>query len=197
MCSNWCAAARAKLPAAYSVRSPRRWACRSRITVTYRKPNGWRLRRANARWRRSTRSNARCATRRSFAAMNAHAGDGYTVATDLADALIARGVSARDAHALRRCVGARRRRCRAAAGCARPRNAGQEAGLKVVHAPLDPAASVSAKKTGGSTSPDAGARVDLAALAAKLDAHERGACVGRERIRRRRGDPSARRASVL
>ena len=45
----------------------------------------------------------------------------------------------------------------------------KEAGLKVVHAPLDPAASVSAKKTGGSTSPDA-VRAGLASLAAELDA---------------------------
>ena len=34
------------------------------------------------------------------AAMSARAADGYTVATDVADALVARGISARDAHAL-------------------------------------------------------------------------------------------------
>jgi argininosuccinate lyase len=103
------------------------------------------------------------------AVMNAHAGDGYTVATDLADALIAAGVSARDAHSL---VGAV---VRAAEDAGRPlderdlQTLAKEAGLKVVHAPLDPAASVSAKKTGGSTSPEA-VRAGLASLAAELDA---------------------------
>ncbi|MGA7571953.1 MAG: hypothetical protein WCA80_14205, partial [Candidatus Aquilonibacter sp.] len=101
-------------------------------------------------------------------AMNAHAGDGYTVATDLADALIAAGVSARDAHAL---VGAV---VRAAEDGGRPLDArdletlATEAGLKVVNAPLDPAASVAAKNTAGSTSPDA-VRAGLASLAAELD----------------------------
>jgi argininosuccinate lyase len=103
------------------------------------------------------------------AAMNAHAGDGYTVATDLADALIAAGVSARDAHSL---VGAT---VRAAEDAGRPLDAhdlaalANEAGLKNLNAPLDPAASVAAKKTDGSTAPDA-VRAGLAALAAELDA---------------------------
>jgi argininosuccinate lyase len=101
--------------------------------------------------------------------MNAHAGDGYTVATDLADALIAAGVSARDAHAL---VGAT---VRAAEDAGRPLDArdlaalANEAGLKNLNAPLDPAASVAAKKTDGSTAPHA-VRAGLAALAAELDA---------------------------
>ncbi|MGC2129506.1 MAG: hypothetical protein WA629_05340, partial [Candidatus Aquilonibacter sp.] len=79
------------------------------------------------------------------------------------------GVSARDAHAH---VGAV---VRAAEDAGRPLDArdletlAKEAGLKVVHAPLDPAASVSAKKTGGSTSPGA-VRAGLASLAAELDA---------------------------
>jgi argininosuccinate lyase len=102
------------------------------------------------------------------AAMTARAGDGYTVATDIADALIAAGVSARDAHAL---VGAT---VRAAEEAGRPLDArdlaalASEAGLKEFNAPLDPAASVSAKKTDGSTSPQA-VRAGLASLAAELD----------------------------
>ncbi len=102
-------------------------------------------------------------------AMTARAGDGYTVATDLADALIAAGVSARDAHALVGSV------VRAAEDAGRALDArdldalAKEAGLKAVHAPLDPAASVAAKATSGSTSPDA-VRAGLTSLAAELDA---------------------------
>jgi argininosuccinate lyase len=101
--------------------------------------------------------------------MLARAGAGYTIATDLADALIAAGVTARDAHAL---VGAV---VRAAEEAGRPLDErdlatlAQEAGLKELKAPLDPAQSVAAKKTSGSTSPDA-VRAGLASLAAELDA---------------------------
>jgi argininosuccinate lyase len=101
-------------------------------------------------------------------AMQARAGTGYTIATDLADALIAAGVTARDAHAL---VGAV---VRAAEEAGRTLNEhdlitlAHEAGLKELKAPLDPSASVAAKKTSGSTSPDA-VRAGLASLAAELD----------------------------
>jgi len=80
--------------------------------------------------------------------MAARAGDGYTVATDLADALIAGGESARDAHAT---IG------RAVAEA--------EANGTPLHPTFDAEASVRAKKTVGSTSP--------AAVAAALDSLEK------------------------
>jgi argininosuccinate lyase len=76
--------------------------------------------------------------------MGSRAADGYTVATDLADALIAGGESARDAHAT---IG------RAVAEA--------EANGTPLHPSFDANASVAAKKTAGSTSP--------AAVAAALD----------------------------
>jgi len=79
--------------------------------------------------------------------MGARAGDGYTVATDLADALIAGGESARDAHAT---IG------RAVAEA--------EANGTPLHPTFDAEASVRAKKTVGSTSP--------AAVAAALESLE-------------------------
>ena len=105
--------------------------------------------------------------------MTAHAGDGYTVATDIADSLIARGIPARRAHEL---VGTlvttaeREQRTLAApdldaladaAGLARP-----------LDAPLDARASVSAKRTTGSTHPQAVARA-ISELEAVLAARER------------------------
>jgi len=100
--------------------------------------------------------------------MNARAADGYTVATDLADALTLRGVATRRAHAL---VGAR---VLAAERAARPLDrddldalaaaAGLEGGFE---APLDAKASVRAKRTAGSTHPDA-VRTALDALEATL-----------------------------
>jgi argininosuccinate lyase len=89
------------------------------------------------------------------ARMTARAGDGYTVATDLAEALIARGVPARRAHAL---TGAR-----VAAAEAESRQVddtdlsalAHECGFATpLEAPLDPLASVRAKRTSGSTNPD-------------------------------------------
>ncbi len=85
--------------------------------------------------------------------MSARAGEGYTIATDVADALIAQGVSARRAHEL---VGAAVTRAEAAQ---RPLQASdlealaREAGIAKLDAPLDPAASVRAKRTAGSTNP--------------------------------------------
>jgi argininosuccinate lyase len=89
------------------------------------------------------------------AVMSAHAGDGFTVATDIADALVASGTSARRAHEL---VGnavtaaERERRPLDASDLAR---LGTAAGLATaLAAPLDAAASVRAKRTSGSTAPD-------------------------------------------
>jgi argininosuccinate lyase len=87
--------------------------------------------------------------------MSARAGDGYTIATDLADALVARGVTARQAHELvgnavstaeheKRALDQRDLDALAkAAGLGEPR----------LVAPLDAAASVRAKRTSGSTAP--------------------------------------------
>jgi argininosuccinate lyase len=100
--------------------------------------------------------------------MTARAGEGFTVATDLADALIVRGVSARDAHHL---VGGV---VRAAEEAGRTLDASDlatladRAGLKNLNAPLDPTASIDAKATIGSTSPGA-VRAGLAALAAEVE----------------------------
>jgi argininosuccinate lyase len=93
------------------------------------------------------------------ATMAARAGDGYTVATDIADALIARGVPARTAHSL---VG------EAVSGAERAGRPLEQADLDALTAaahlttpllaPLAPLDSVRAKKTSGSTRPDAVAR---------------------------------------
>lgn len=102
--------------------------------------------------------------------MRSKAGDGYTVATDIADALIAAGAPARVAHAL---VGEAVARAEAEE---RSLNAddlarlARERGLANIEAPLDPEASIRAKKTAGSTSPVqvrqqiASVEEDLAAL---------------------------------
>lgn len=105
--------------------------------------------------------------------MSAHAADGYTVATDLADALVARGVTARTAHEIvGNSVGRAEREGRplsasdlealaAAAGLAEP-----------LVAPLDARASVFAKRTAGSTAPDAVAAA-ISELETVLAARER------------------------
>ena len=86
-------------------------------------------------------------------AMEARANDGYVVATDLADALIERGVTARTAHAA---VGAA---VTEAAAARRPLDGrdltgiATRTGLSGLQAPLDPRASVYAKRTIGSTHP--------------------------------------------
>jgi argininosuccinate lyase len=89
------------------------------------------------------------------AAMSARAGDGYTVATDLADALVAHGISARVAHEL---VG--RTVSAAEADGGRALNAtdlaalASAAGLEgPLAAPLTAEDSVRAKRTAGSTAP--------------------------------------------
>jgi argininosuccinate lyase len=76
------------------------------------------------------------------------AGLGYTVATDLADALIAGGATARDAH---RAVG---ERVLLAEAAGRDLDANDLAALGIPGAPLDAQASVRAKRTTGSTHPD-------------------------------------------
>jgi len=87
------------------------------------------------------------------ARMNALADANFTVATDVADALIAQGVAARDAHAS---VGAAVMRAEEEG---RPLDAtdlqrmAEEAQLSGLDAPLDAKASVFAKKTFGSTQP--------------------------------------------
>ncbi len=100
--------------------------------------------------------------------MNARAGDGFTVATDLADALILEGVSAREAHSL---VGAVVRAAEENGRALDERDLvtlAHESGRDSIEAPLDPRASIAAKKTHGSSSPDA-VRATLASLAADLE----------------------------
>jgi argininosuccinate lyase len=81
--------------------------------------------------------------------MTARAGDGYTVATDLADAVIARGATARFAHAA---VG---ERVLLAENEGRPLDAQDAHALDITDAPLDALASVLGKRTAGSTHPQA------------------------------------------
>jgi argininosuccinate lyase len=97
--------------------------------------------------------------------MTARAGDGYTVATDLADAVIAAGHTARAAH---RAVG---ERVQAAESADRPLDAADAAALGVPGAAVDARGSVDGKRTSGSTAPAAVAQsiadttAQLAALA--------------------------------
>jgi argininosuccinate lyase len=83
--------------------------------------------------------------------MNAHAADGYAVATDVADAVILGGTSARRAHETVGSIVAK------AESEQRPISAGDLAQLGIT-APLDPMASVDAKRTTGSTNPEEVAR---------------------------------------
>jgi argininosuccinate lyase len=92
---------------------------------------------------------------------------GYTVATDIADALICAGVTARAAHAL---VGTA---VAAAESEGRPLDErdlsrlARNAGIESLRAPLDALASIEAKQTCGSTSPDA-VRRQIDAVSAEL-----------------------------
>jgi argininosuccinate lyase len=90
----------------------------------------------------------------------ARAGDGYTVATDLADALILAGATAREAH---RAVG---ERVVVAEDEGRPLDGRDATALGVPGAPVDPRASVQGKRTAGSTGPSA----VTASIAATRDA---------------------------
>jgi argininosuccinate lyase len=79
---------------------------------------------------------------------------GYTVATDIADAMISAGVTARAAHALvGTAVAAAESEGRALDAHDLARLAG-EAGIESLQAPLDARNSIEAKQTRGSTSPD-------------------------------------------
>lgn len=87
-------------------------------------------------------------------AMSARAADGYTVATDVADALILSGVPARRAHEL---VGAAVATAEGESRALREsdlQEIARAAGLRTLRAPLDAAASVRAKRTVGSTHPE-------------------------------------------
>ena len=114
------------------------------------------------------------AFRRAFAhvqfrhdAMTALAGAGYTVATDLADALIAGGATAREAH---RAVG---ERVLLAEAAGRDLDESDLHHLGIPCAPLDPRASVLAKRTSGSAHPDAVRAAVEATRAAIAEAFER------------------------
>jgi argininosuccinate lyase len=101
--------------------------------------------------------------------MTSRAGTGYTVATDLADALIAGGATAREAH---RAVG---ERVLLAEAAQRELDAGDLQHLGVPDAPLLARDSVLAKRTTGSTHPDqvraavAATRAAVAELSASLE----------------------------
>jgi argininosuccinate lyase len=82
-------------------------------------------------------------------AATARAADGYTVATDLADAVIRAGATARDAH---RAVG---ERVLLAEERGRPLDRADAEALGVPHASVDALGSVLGKRTAGSTHPDA------------------------------------------
>ena len=86
--------------------------------------------------------------------MNAQAAGGYVVATDVADALILAGISARHAHALVGAAVATAEREGRALTTADLAALAKEAGLATLDAPLDASASVRAKRTTGSTNPD-------------------------------------------
>jgi argininosuccinate lyase len=96
------------------------------------------------------------------ARMSARAVEGYTVATDLADALIASGRTAREAH---HAVG---ERVLLAEREGRALDATDLAALGVSQAPLDGPASLAAKRTSGSPNRDR-TRASIAATTAEID----------------------------
>ncbi len=111
------------------------------------------------------------------AEMTAHAGDGYTVATDIADSLIARGVPARRAHEfVGTLVTTAEREGRALAASDLDALADRVGLTRPLEAPLDAAASVRAKRTTGSTHPDAVTRA-ISELETVLAARERNTTV--------------------
>jgi argininosuccinate lyase len=100
------------------------------------------------------------------AKMSALAGAGFTTATDAADALIARGISARHAHTLvGSAVAFAESQGKSELGAAEIASIADAAGLESLDAPLDVRASLEAKRTAGSTGPQA--------VAAALDSLER------------------------
>jgi argininosuccinate lyase len=96
-------------------------------------------------------------------AMEARAAEGYTVATDLADAMIAGGATAREAHAA---VG---ERVLMAERAGRALDEGDIEAIGVSDAPLDGAASIRAKRTSGSPNPEMVA-ASIAATQHEIDA---------------------------
>ncbi len=90
---------------------------------------------------------------------------GFTVATDVADALIERGVTARSAHRLvGEAVAAAKEEALGPADLASSR---AKSGVADLHAPLDAAASIAAKRTLGSTETSAVAQA-MAATRSEL-----------------------------
>ncbi len=100
-------------------------------------------------------------------AMEARAAEGYTVATDLADAMIARGATAREAHAA---VG---ERVLLAERQGRALDDGDIEAIGVAEAPLDGAASIRAKRTSGSPNPDMVA-ISIASTQREIDTIAKG-----------------------
>ncbi|HEV3155828.1 MAG TPA: argininosuccinate lyase [Candidatus Baltobacteraceae bacterium] len=105
--------------------------------------------------------------------MAARAEEGYVVATDLADALIARGISARRAHHLVGSAVARAEQAGRNLNRADLAQLATDAQLDPFEAPLDARASIEAKRTSGSTSPAAVAQA-LDQLEAILEAKPKG-----------------------
>jgi argininosuccinate lyase len=85
--------------------------------------------------------------------MNAAALDGYTIATDVADALIAQGTSARAAHGLVGAAVARAESESRPLGVEDLARLALQIGSATLDAPLDARSSVAAKRTRGSTAP--------------------------------------------
>jgi len=100
--------------------------------------------------------------------MSAAAGDGFTVATDVADALIARGATARAAHALAGAAVARAEREERELDARDLAALASQIGVDAIDAPLTPRASVNAKRTTGSTAP-AEVAAQIASLCAELE----------------------------
>jgi len=99
--------------------------------------------------------------------MSAGAADGYTLATDLADALIALGTPARSAHHMVGAVVARAESERRPLDPSDLARLASQIGTERLDAPLDARASVAAKRTTGSTSPSA-VHEQIASLEAEL-----------------------------
>ena len=93
--------------------------------------------------------------------------EGYTIATDVADALIAAGTSARAAHAMVGAAVARAERERRALVERDLASLADQAGTGEIRAPLDARASVVAKRTRGSTAPE-DVREQIVSLEAEL-----------------------------
>jgi argininosuccinate lyase len=107
------------------------------------------------------------------ARMNDRALDGFTIATDVADALIVRGSSARAAHAAVGAAIAAAEPLRSALDADDLQRIADGAGLPALEAPLDAIGSVRAKRSAGSTAP-ASVRSQLGELRAELADMERG-----------------------